>query len=130
MGFYNFSADQNLNQVANSRPLLRKGYCRHPEVGYLADELRPLLEVRLPQFVVFLFDLEDFFARLLVESIDLVLNLVDLFNRLLLFFICKQQQIKHFKLYIIEVFPLGTHKENCYNHPGIISQIQMILWQS
>ena len=69
----------------------REGYGSDPEVGYFGDEVRSLFEERLPQLVVFLFNLQDLFTGLFVQPVNLILNLVNLFYRLLLFFICHKE---------------------------------------
>lgn len=42
--------------------------CCDPKVGDFSDEFRPLLEERLAEFVVFLFNFENFLTRLLIQS--------------------------------------------------------------
>lgn len=66
-----------------------KGYSSDPEVGDFSYQIRPLLEVGLPQFVVLLFNLKDFFRSLFIQPVDFILNLVYLLYSLLLFLVWK-----------------------------------------
>jgi len=66
---------------------------RDPEVWYFADELGASLEVRLSHLVVLLLHFENFFTRLLIQPVNLILHLVYPLDRILLVLVCQQTTI-------------------------------------